>query len=180
MVDALHRLDSLLDLRWNPQALVMRHGQYDANGKVLPPIYDGRWEVVRRNTPHVGGAVFEGKRGDSDVAVIYQVRGPKEEYKPIGWWLVEFMQQWDSQQAHFRDELEKMRAQDAAEDEARLRGDDAAIEEIVHGIAFGLKHEGGRSVWYGGGFDPAEMGARARAAMAPPNGEPALIPERTL
>jgi len=181
VVDALRRLDPLLDIRWNPQALIMRHGQYDVNGRPLPAIYDGRWEVVRYDTPHVGGAMFAGQRQghDAPCAVIYQVRGEQECYKPIGLWLIDFMQQWDSQQAHFRDELERMRLEDEREQEAALAIDEGAVEEIVHGLAFASKHEGGRSVWYGGGFDPAELGQRARNAMAPPNGEPALIPERT-
>jgi hypothetical protein len=44
---ALRLLDDQLRIVWNPMCVASRPGYIDAHGKVSPPVYDGRWEIVR-------------------------------------------------------------------------------------------------------------------------------------
>lgn len=176
-VRELQRLDPLLDIRWNPRCLLIEPPRFAVTGGTVPGKYDGRWEVVRAKSESWRSAGQP--LSDDFVVVIYQVRDEHGGYKPVGAWLVEFLRKWDSQQAHFRDELEKLRREEEREEAAFMAVDESAIEHAVHQLAFASKHEGGRSVWFGQGYDPAQMERRARAAIAPPDGEPALIPGRT-
>lgn len=172
MRQALQALDALLDVRWNPHALILEPPRLDVYGRGIPARYDGRWEVVRRMTDKAYEDDGDKKR------VVYQVRGPDSEYKPLGMWLVEYMQRWDSQQRHFRDEMEKVRRAEELAEQQAMEVDVGAVEHGVHQLAFAVKHEGGRSVYFGQGTDYAAMAERAKRALSPPNGEPALIPQR--
>lgn len=49
IVEALQRLDSRLDVRWNPQAVMTKPGEYTVMGKNTDPEYEGRWEVIQWN-----------------------------------------------------------------------------------------------------------------------------------
>lgn len=48
VVERLRRLDPRFDIRWEPRAVMVRRGSYDAQGKLTASTYDGRWEVVLR------------------------------------------------------------------------------------------------------------------------------------
>jgi len=170
VVAALRRLDGRLDVVWNPRALIVRHGAIDVYGTVIQPTHDGRWEVVIRDTA-------AGMHADRDYAVVYQVRGPEDEYKAVGPWLVEFMQKWDSAQAHFREEMARAWAMNDLNEANAARVDDAAVEDRMDRIAFASNYRGGVETWKGRGADFGAMAAKARRAMAPPNGQPALIPK---
>jgi hypothetical protein len=164
VVEALRRLDHRLDVRWNPAALIVRHGAIDANGKTIPPSYDGRWEVVIYETDmSVHGREF---------AVVYQVRGEHEEYKPIGMWLVEFMQRWDAAQSDFRENMDQMWAENDALESANDAVEDGAIREAVDRGHFAAYARGGKGTWQGQGADFAAMAAKV---TSPPNGQSALI-----
>lgn len=180
IVRELQHLDPLLDIRWNPACLLIEAPRFTVTGGTTPGRYDGRWEVVRAKSASWRNAGEP--LSDDFVAVIYQVRDEQGHYKPVGPWLAEYLRKWDTQQAHFRDELAKLRREEEREEEAFMAVDEGAVEHAVHQLAFASKHEGGRSVFFGQGADfggVGQMERRARAAIAPPNGEPALIPGRT-
>lgn len=178
VVDAIrHELDRRLDVRWNPHVLVLEAARIDASGHTVPARYDGRWEVIIRDTENLRTA--GGPHDASAAAVVYQVRDAvTNDYKPIGWWLVDYLRRWDTNQRHYRDELERLRREEEREQRALEEGDPAGIEEMALRMAFAGKHEAGRSYWFGQGVDVGELDRRARAAIAPPGGESALI-ERT-
>lgn len=163
VVQALKRLDHRLDIIWNPRARIIQSARFDVHGRSLPAQYDGRWEVVIRETDI-------GLHKDRDYSVIYQVREPiTDAYKPVGMWLVEFMQKWDSQQSHFRALMDKAWAEhEKADEDAGI--DDAAIRDQVDRIHFAGNYAGGQGNWMGKGADFASM---AKAAMSPPNGQTA-------
>lgn len=135
----LREMDPLLSIRWNPRSKVIPSRSFDAYGLPHPPIIEGRWEVVR-----------EMPRGERP-GVVYVVRHDGEggdAYRPVGWWLVEYMQRWDSAQRHFLDEIRKEWAEhDAAEARAAQLDDNATrqfLDEQYHKV-------GGRH-WIGRGF----------------------------
>lgn len=88
--------DSALDVRWNPTSYVTRPGQFDAFGKPIKPVYDGRWEVIR----HLG---------DGQTVLVWQVKEEvTEAYRPLGLWLVEFMARWDRANVAWMDEQRRL------------------------------------------------------------------------
>lgn len=99
VVEALRRLDHLLDIVWNPEAVCSTPASFDVRGSARCATYDGRWQVVRRDT----GSKL---RDDRDYAVILTVTAPDTSgkypimrdggaYAPIGEWLVSYMALWD-------------------------------------------------------------------------------------
>lgn len=139
---ALQQMDAQLDLRWNPRAKLLPSG-YDAVGQPIPQRSEGRWEVIR----HI----------DRDrPAVIYVVRtdateGESGQYKPVGWWLVEFMRKWDAAQAHFADEYDKAwKAHEDAEARRYQLTDEGGVQEALE--AFYRRQFGGET-WIGRGAD---------------------------
>lgn len=104
-IEALKRLDPLLDIRWNPKAFMTQPGSYSALGKRVDPVYDGRYEVIRWQTPNLhrerGYAVictvtepYVLQSGGKTIPMM-QDHGP---FAPVGWWLVDFMALWDRAQ----------------------------------------------------------------------------------
>lgn len=115
-------MDDRLRIHWNPKATIEAPGTIDAVGHSSAPKYGGRWQVVR-----IPG------EGDLIPAIIYVVRENRTEaYKPIGMWLVEFMQKWDSAN---RDFLETMRKEWQEHDEVienRLKiSDDQGAKDFL-------------------------------------------------
>lgn len=88
--------DFKLDIRWNPESYITRPGCYDVYGQPVRPSYEGRWEVIR----HLD---------DGNLVVVWQVKEEgSEAYKPLGEWLVAFLQRWDRANAHWMDEQKKL------------------------------------------------------------------------
>lgn len=115
-------MDDRLRIHWNAKAQVEKPGKIDAVGHSAAPTYGGRWQVIR-----IPG------EGELIPAIIYTVRENRTEaYKPIGMWLVEFMQKWDSANRHF---LETMRKEWQEHDEVienRLKiSDDAGAKDFL-------------------------------------------------
>lgn len=165
IVDAVRVLDSALDIVWNPCGKVVQAARYSAVGTLVPAVYDGRWEVRR---------TLEGRRDrvrEADTVLVYQLVDDAGGYKPVGWWLVDFLQQWDSQNADFRARWDAVWAENDRLHEADGRMDDGAIEEAVHQMAHGLQHEGGRTIWIGQGADFSPSPERIRARMGALDGE---------
>ena len=118
VVEALQRLDPLLDVRWEPCARLVRAGRYDAQGKLVAPIYEGLWEIVRYDSFNTATwrpytricFVTEKVRIGPDLWAM-----PADgRYAPLGMWVVEFLRQadqWNQEQARKRSaELDAMNA----------------------------------------------------------------------
>lgn len=152
MVEALRRLDPLLDVKWDPKAIMTAGGSYSVGGIARRPEYDGRWLVVRFDTPTK-------LRDDRDYVVITMVtaidetdvgrcmisRGP---YAPIGMWLVGYMQRWDSAQAHFAAEMEQLAAQHDAAEALDTTNDAALHQEVLNRV---FRELGGMDTFTTGG-----------------------------
>lgn len=134
---AVRQIDDALRIRWNPRSYVTRPGSFDAYGNPQPPAYEGRWEVVR---------AIEGR-----LTVIYQVRWDgegNEAYRPVGWWLVDFLRLWDRENVHWMQEQQRMLEEEDALVRAHAEADDQALGEQLNawGVELGMKQ------WIGRGF----------------------------
>lgn len=100
---ALRQLDDRLRIAWEPQAVMVGRGTYDANGHLIAPKYEGRWKVIKLGDPHrtamwredalvtyVTTPVVIGSGTEKVHAMTAD--GP---YMPIGEWLVEHLRSWD-------------------------------------------------------------------------------------
>lgn len=100
-------LDASLRIVWNPKAFLSRVGSYDAEGRAIPPLYEGRYQVV-----------IPGKLDGVDTVVhtLGAEEGPHKPYKPVGEWLVTFMREWDTANVHQMEAMQRMqRESDALE-----------------------------------------------------------------
>lgn len=92
--------DARLDVLWEPRAVLVQRGHYDARGHLMHSIYAGRWRLVRYNDPsatqtHRGFTHIAFITQPTDIAIgirAFQDNGP---YAPVGEWLVEFMRMAD-------------------------------------------------------------------------------------
>lgn len=82
VVEGLRNVREGLHLRWNPRAKVLRPGQYDASGDLLPPIYEPRWELWDKDPE---GGEYK----------VMTLQGPDGSFRPPGEWLVELMRLMD-------------------------------------------------------------------------------------
>lgn len=151
----LQRMDARLAIQWEPRAIMVKRGGYDAMGKVINPVYDGRWKVVVRGDPN-RTAMW---REDSLVTYVTAPQtmgsgarkvhlmtadGP---YAPIGWWLVEHMRSWDRANremidAHLREQLD---AENDRVDRETLAAGEAGEAEALDRMFFDGTMRGGVS-----------------------------------
>ena len=152
----LRRLDDDLRIKWEPKAVLVRHGSYDALGQLRDPIYDGRWAIVKRADPNRTAMwredglvtyVTQPQTFGSGTRKIHAMTadGP---YAPIGWWLVEHMQSWDRANreylnAKFREDLDAMNERN---DAAQLTAREGEEVEGLEQLFFAQTMRGGVSV----------------------------------
>lgn len=162
VVEALRRLDPLLAIKWQPEAVLVERGAYSVLGKATRPTYDGRWQIVRYETPSK-------LHDDRDYAVIITVtaidasdpgrcmisRGP---YAPIGAWVVDYMQRWDSAQARFADEMDKVWAQHEMAERGDVSNQHALNQEVLNRV---FRQLGGQDQFSTGGHQSESRGERS-------------------
>jgi hypothetical protein len=113
--------DELLGLQWNPEAVITRYGSFDAFGQGTAPVYEGRWEVIRFSA-------------DPPLVVTRLADPVTKAYRPVGWWLLEFLQQWDRQNAHWMEAQKRLvdeaEAERAADDALRAASAEQEVEIV--------------------------------------------------
>jgi hypothetical protein len=135
---ALRLLDDQLRIVWNPMCVASRPGYIDATGKVSPPVYDGRWEIVR----------LQGHIDPNPVVVwIWGTElGPDRPYRAVDWSLVEFMRQWDASNREVIDaHLAIRQAEEREREHQRVTAQEGVIETL-HRAATDKLH--GRELWH--------------------------------
>lgn len=102
VVDALRRdVEARLDILWNPRCVLVAHGAYDAQGRLVAPQWEGRHQVV----------LFESATQTATwrpYEVICTVTPPATDaprgvhalthdgpYAPVGWWLYDHIRSID-------------------------------------------------------------------------------------
>lgn len=173
IVEGLKQLDQLLDVRWNPEAIIVAKGSYSALGKRVNPVYDGRWDVIRYDSPTHGHA---GVHPDRGFTVICTVTEPKREngilfmvplreggrYAPLGDWLLEFMRQSDAQNVNaFTALRQKLWAESDRAERAEDAINEGAVREALDHNHFHANYAGGVGNWQGKGADWKDMAAKA-------------------
>lgn len=163
VVEELQLLDPLLDVRWEPRAVLEKYGGYDAMGKLIAPIYRGLWEVIHHSTAVKTAEWREWTRvcfvtKPVRIAAGLDAMPDDGEYAPLGPWLVEFLRQADQHNLEAaRRRSEQLDAMNERLDQQRMGLDDAAIEELC-GRQY---HEGTKA---GGGvseFHPVRIDLKA-------------------
>lgn len=160
VVDALRRIDPLLDVIWNPKARMVERGAYSVLGKATAPKYVGRWQVIRYDTPHT-----DSRRNYCLICTITrpEVRDgitclvDNGEYMPVGSWLVDFMQSADAANTRACEALRaRLWAQDDALDSANDTADAAMATDALDRVHFDANYAGGVGNWMGRGaaFSP--------------------------
>ncbi len=154
VVEDLQALDSLLDVRWEPHAVIVKRGGYDAMGKIINPTFRGLWEIIRYD-----GFATQSHRPWTRICFVTQpveiVPGVKAmvedgEYAPLGAWLVEFMRAADKWN---REEAQKLSAtldaMNERNDQAAIdAGDEATAEAAGYQYFEGTKAGGGVSEFH--------------------------------
>jgi len=155
VIDALRRIDPLLDVIWNPNAKLLTRPFYSVTGQLTPGTYDGRWQVIRYNTAHTSA--------QRDYCLICTVTKPTEvggilclvddgEYMHVGPWLVDLMRSADAANVRaFTEIRNKLWAQDDAIEHANDAAEEAAEREALDKVHFDAAYAGGVGNWQGTG-----------------------------
>ncbi len=161
--------DSDLDIQWEPRAVLVSRGRYDAVGKMIDPVYRGLWEIRRyRDQTQTAGwrewrrVCFITEPETHNGTTMMYADGA---YAPVGDWVVDFMRQCD---AANRDRLEKVlrdqRMVDTElEKDAANREDDAG-SAIMDAVWFEKEYAGGVGEYKGCGADFAGMPQKSSEA----------------
>lgn len=139
----LRSLDQGLSIRWNPRARVVRTGRYDGYGQLIPPAYEGRWEVWRH--------ALTGE--DQRIWTVTEQGSRDGEYRPIDQRLVDDMRRWDA--ANVR-AFQELRTRLWCEHDQRHP--DHALPEFQATLedAWDERFKGGRTQWTGADLTPKE------------------------
>lgn len=153
IVQALQRLDASMDLRWNPRAVIEARGSYDVTGKIIDPVYGGRWEVVRYDSPTKTAEwrAWEKICTVTTPVTISGVMGMMADgpYMPVGDWLVSFFESND--RANREDARRLSAALDALNERreaAMLASHEAAEREALGRMFIEGTMEGGVSQFH--------------------------------
>jgi len=150
IVARLRELDPLLSIRWNPTSRMVQPPHFDATGKPYAPKYEGRWEVMREQGHGLEPGIVYVVRFDGSAGLTNDGRPVDDTYRPVGWWLVEYMQRWDAAQRHFLEERARAWKEHEEAEAAAIAMDDAANQEFMDKFYHTVK---GR-YWIGRGFTP--------------------------
>lgn len=170
-VEALQRIDPLIDIRWDPKAVMLDAGSYSVLGKAILPTYDGRWQVIRWQAPLsrtptndrsdfiIITTVTEYTRKNG---ILQNIRGGA--YEPVDDRLVELMRSADS---HNTEQFRKLREKLwAANDQVDIDADkinDAEAREGLDRAHFKANYAGGAGNWLATGADFTAMAADPKA-----------------
>jgi hypothetical protein len=134
VVEQLRLLDPRLDVLWNPRCVLVTAGGYDALGRLIAPVYDGRWQVILHDRAlqtatwrdHVLVCTVTAPAADAPPGVHALTHdGP---YAPLGEWLVEHLRAID--QANAANVARISAALDAAAARQDRARDDATAEAV--------------------------------------------------
>lgn len=160
VVRELRLLDSRLGVRWEPCAVMVTRGGYDAMGKVRSPVWRGLWEITLADKVFSTAEWRDYTRVcfvtvPVDVAPGLQAMAQDGAYAPLGPWVVAFLREADK---HNRDAARRLQARldrmnDAADEAAARAGEDGERELLGRMYHTGTKAGGGISEFHPVGID---------------------------
>lgn len=172
IIEAIQAIDPKLDIIWDAKKVLIEPGSYSETGKLIPPIYDGRWDVIRHQTENL-----HPERGD--YAVICTLTQPDRQdgilflthdgpYAPVGEWVIELMRSADAQNvAQFRKIRDKLWAQHDAQERSNDDINEAEAREGLDKVHFDVNYAGGVGNWMGRGADFSESPQAAPLIVQP-------------
>lgn len=176
IIDTLREMDPLLNVRWNPEAILLEKGFYTGSGQLVPPVYEGRWQVIR-DLPR-GEESHDGKPYLVIVTVTQPARDPQYghllmvkdgAYAPVGQWLIEYMRAADAANVRAFTELrERMWKQHDQIEERAAQIDEGEAREGLDRVHFKANYAGGQGNWSGKGADFGEMENKAKSPLIIP------------
>lgn len=166
--------DPLLDIRWEPEFKLLERGRYLVTGKLIPPVYDGRYQVIRYKT--------DGGRPDREYVIICTVRDYVEQdgmlvfedkddagFQPVDDRLLTLLRQADAANVRAFTEFRRRfwaRHDKAEEEEGRINEGEA--REGLDRAHFKGNYAGGVGNWKGRGADFGAMEAAAKSRLITP------------
>jgi hypothetical protein len=105
IAEGLKNIRDGLHLRWNPRAVVIKEGKYDAEGKLIDPTWDPRWELW--DTDPFGQEYM-----------VMRLQYADGSFRHVGEWLIE--QIWKLHPARYNNNLTKL-LQSQVEDPELIR-----------------------------------------------------------
>lgn len=148
------RVDAQMSIQWEPRAVLAKHGGYNAEGQVIAPTYEGRWQVIRFNDPDSTMSnrswrhltfVTPTERIAPGVAVMSD-NGP---YAPVGMWLVEYFEMMNAFNRKAMADMEAaMAPHNARVQQAHEAQYDGKVDEVLRRQFFDGTMEGGVSQFY--------------------------------
>lgn len=170
IVAELQAIDPLLDIIWNPQAKMLSKGSYSELGKLVPPTYDARWQVIRYDSPEQGHAGVHPERGYTvitDICEYVEYDGilcivSDGAYAPVDQRILRLMRSADAWQVDRHREIQQKlwRQNDAVEARDGALDEAAAIDALDHNH-FVANYRGGVGNWQGCRVDLKGMEAAA-------------------
>lgn len=163
IVDLLRRAvsDDSLDIQWEPRAVLVSRGRYDAMGKMIDPVYRGLWEIRRSRDPSQTAGWRDWRRVcfitepevHKDLTMMYSDGA----YAPVGEWVVDFMRQCDAANAdRLRDVMRTQRRLDAELEKDQANAAEDEDWQLLDEVYFDSAYAGGSGQYYGRGADFAE------------------------
>ena len=158
--------DPHLDIQWEPCAVLVVRGRYDAMGKMIDPVYRGLWEIRRYHDASRTAAWRDWRRicfitepEEHKGMMLMYADGP---YAPVGEWVVDFMRQCDAaNRSRIEDTQRKLAMLDAElekdQENANVDEDTAMLDEVY----FDSSYAGGSGQYKGRGADFAGMPSNA-------------------
>lgn len=162
VVHALQGMDHLLDLVWEPKAVMVAKGSYSPLGQLVPPRYEGRWQVIRYDTHNWHEDRRHNGRQYCVICTVTEtidadgIRCMVKDgaYAPIGPWLVDFMHMADAANMKAMSAIRaKLWGQEDAAELAGESDSDAMFTEALDKTHFNAVYAGGVGNWQGKGMD---------------------------
>ena len=152
VVRALRLLDHRFGVRWEPRAVLVQRGSYNATGGLVEPIYRGLWELILDDTAFRTAPWRQWTRVcfvSTPVRVAAGLDAMPQDgpYAPLGMWLVEFMRQADkhNQEAARRRARQVERLNEERDARTMAAGDEGTAEAARKQYHLGTKAGGGVS-----------------------------------
>jgi hypothetical protein len=140
VVEGLTNIREGLHLRWNPRAVMVKEGKYDAQGKLVDPTFDPRWELWDTDP---NGKEYR----------VMRLQLPDGSFRPPGQWLIDRI--WKLHPARYNNDVHKM-ARELIDDPELFReigtkkDSDDAIEAAANWAQWVATPKSGRALSYRG------------------------------
>jgi hypothetical protein len=155
--------DPHLDIQWEPKAVLVSRGGFDAVGKMVDPVYRGLWEIRRYGDPSQTAGWRDWRR-------VCFITAPEEHkgmkmmyadgpYTPVAEWVVDFMRQCDA--ANVERIKDVQRTLGLIDLELEKDQENATVDEdtqVLDEIFFDSTYSGGSGQYKGRGADFAAVG----------------------